>query len=243
MNATATTYTADQGFAALAALKAATAKYDAAPLKDCRGYYPYRADSEVAADYYAAVQKLAEVADYFFATLTGFKALNECLDAQGHGYRPTFREEGGNDRETVFLAETYDYLAETRDLPLRAYRPSKAPPAKLTLASIKAELGTLRDEARREARSIDARFFRSSGTEVRFGGDEDVDYCFVGEWNGTLKHLKGLAEDCRSRGGKIVSLSGYWLCGEGLRDDFDRTDCEWELNLTVDDILNIGKKG
>ncbi len=241
MNATATTYTADQGFAALAALKAATAKYDAAPLKDCRGYYPYRADSEVAADYYAAVQKLAEVADYFFAALSGFKTLNECLAAQGHGYRPTFREEGGKEREVVFLAETYDYLAETRDLPLRAYRPEKAQKPALTLASIKAELRTLRDEARREARSIDARFFRSSGTEVRFGGDEDVDYCFVGEWDGTLKQLKSLAEDCRSRGGKIVSLSGHWKCGENLEDIFDPTDCEWEVNLSPEEILAIGR--
>ena len=34
-------------------------------------------------------------------------------------------------------------------------------------------------------------------------------------------------------------VSGYWLCGEDLRDDFDRTDCEWDFCLTVDEILNI----
>ena len=229
MNAT---YTAEQAFAALEAYKSAKDKY--------RHFGHERLVSESLVD---AANRLHEITNHFFAKLTGFKTLHECLDAQSHGYRPTFREEGGKDRETVFLAETYDYLAETRDLPLRAYRPEKAKPQALTLQSLKAKLKHLRDEARRDTKSIDARFFRSSGTEVRFGGDADADYCFVGEWNGTLKQLKSLAEDCRSRGGKIVSLSGYWLCGEDLRDDFDRTDCEWFVDLTVDEILNIGKKG
>lgn len=126
MNATATTYTADQAFAALAALKSAKAKYDAIASKDGLGGYRHCPDAKVAAEYHAAGQRLFEVADYFFATLTGFKTLNECLEAQANGYRPTFREDGGKDRETVFLAETYDYLAETRGLPLRAYRPEQA---------------------------------------------------------------------------------------------------------------------
>lgn len=214
MNTTATTYTIDQAFAALEFIN-----------------NPH--------ENYAYGKHLFEIANYFYAKLTGFKTLEECLAAQRHGYRPTFNEDGGKNRETVFLAEVYDLVAEARGLALRGYRPQQAKPPALTLQGVKATVARLRREARRECRSIDARFFRSSGTEVRFGGDEDVDYCFAGEWNGTLKQLKSLARDCRSRGGKIVSLSGYWLCGEDLRDDFDRTDCEWELTLTVDEILNI----
>jgi hypothetical protein len=234
VNATATSYTVDQAFAALEALKVAKDRVDS-----ISGYCPDRSISQA---YHAAGVYLVEIADYFFAKLTGFTSLSDCLSAQSHGYRPTFREEGGKDRETVFLAEVYDYIAECRGLPLRAYRPQRAKPVALTLQSLKAKLKHLRGEARRDTKSIDARFFRSSGTEVRFGGDADVDYCFVGEWNGTLKQLKSLAEECRSRGGKIVSLSGHWKCGDNLEDIFDPTDCEWEVNLTPDEILAIGKK-
>lgn len=126
MNDTATTYTIDQGFAALEAIKSAKAKYDAIASREAVGGFRHCPDAAVAAAYHEAGQKLFEVADYFFAALTGFKTLNECLEDQGHGYRPTFREAGGKDLETVFLAEVYDYLAETRGLPLRAYRPERA---------------------------------------------------------------------------------------------------------------------
>ena len=231
MNDTTISYNVDQAFAALEAYKSAKDKY--------RHFGHERLVSESLVD---AANRLYEITNYFFATLTGFKTLNDCLDAQGHGYRPTFREDGGKDRETVFLAEVYDLVAEARGLALRAYRPQRAKQPVLTLQSLKAKLKHLRDEARRDTKSIDARFFRSSGTEVRFGGDADVDYCFVGEWDGTLKQLKSLAEDCRSRGGKIVSLSGHWKCGDNLEDIFDPTDCEWEVNLTPDEILAIGKK-
>jgi hypothetical protein len=234
VNATATIYTVDQAFAALEAYKSAKDKY-------CQ----FGHECLVSESLVDSANRLYEITNYFFAKLTGFKTLHECLEAQSHSYRPTFREEGGKDRETVFLAEVYDYVAECRGLALRAYRPQQAKPEPkpaLTLQSLKAKLKHLRDEARRDANSIDARFFRSSGTEVRFGGDADVDYCFVGEWDGTLKQLKSLAEDCRSRGGKIVSLSGHWKCGDNLEDIFDPTDCEWEVNLTPDEILNIGKK-
>lgn len=234
MNATATSYNVDQAFAALEAYKSAKDKY--------RQFGHERLVSESLVD---AANRLYEITNYFFAKLTGFKTLHECLDAQSHGYRPTFREDGGKDRETVFLAEVYDLVAECRGLALRAYRPEQAKPeAKpaLTLQSLRAKLKHLRDEARRDTKSIDARFFRSSGIEVRFGGDADVDYCFVGEWNGTLKQLKSLAEDCQSQGGKTVSLSGYWLCGDNLEDTFDPTDCEWDVTLTVEEILAIGKK-
>jgi len=243
VNATITSYTVDQAFSALDALKAIKPKHDT--ISSFRDGFVFCPDAQVSAAYQAAAKRLFEVANYFYATSTGFKSLNDCLDAQGHGYRPTFNEEGGRDRETVFLAEVYDLVAEARGLPLRAYRPQQAKPEPkpaLTLQSLKANLKHLRDEARRDAKSIDARFFRSSGTEVRFGGDADVDYCFVGEWNGTLKQLKSLAEDCQSRGGKIVSLSGHWKCGDNLEDIFDPTDCEWEVNLTPDEILAIGKR-
>ncbi len=239
---TATSYTAAQGFAALAAIKSAKAKYDAIASRDAVGGFRHCPDAKVAAEYHSAGQKLFEVADYFFATLTGFKTLNECLDAQGHGYRPTFREEGGKDAEVVFLAEVYDYLAETRGLPLRAYRPEQAVPAKLTLASIKAKLRDLREEAHRETRSIDAKYFRSSGHEVRLGGGPDGYYEYGGAWDGTLKDLKDHAERCRSKGGDTVDIGGQWLCGNDLNDTFDPTDCEWFVSLTVDEILGIGRK-
>jgi hypothetical protein len=240
MNDTATSYTVDQAFAALEAIKVSKAKYDAVTTQASPLYYRYCPDGRISDAYHADGKHLFEVADFFYAKLTGFKSLNECLAAQGHGYRPTFNEDGGKDRETVFLAEVYDLVADARGLALRAYRPQQAKRPALTLQGVKATVARLRREARRECRSIDARFFRSSGTEVRFGGDEDVDYCFVGEWNGTLKQLKSLAKDCRSRGGKIVSLSGHWKCGDDLKDIFDPTDCEWNLDLQVSDILKIG---
>lgn len=243
MNATETTYTVDQAFAALAAIKSAKAKYDAISSKDAFGGFRHCPDRKVAAEYHEAGQKLFEVADYFFATLTGFKTLNECLDAQGHGYRPTFREEGGKNAEVVFLAEVYDYLCETRGLPLRAYRPERGETKpKLTLASIKAKLRDLREEAQAETRSIDAKYFRSSGNEVRLGGGSDNYYEYGGAWDGTLKDLKSHAERCRSHGGDTVHIGGQWLCGNDLEDTFDPTDCEWNLSLSVDEILGIGKK-
>jgi hypothetical protein len=242
VNATATTYTAAQGFAALEAIKSAKAKYDAIAYREAVGGFRHCPDAAVAAAYHEAGQKLFEVADYFFATLTGFKTLNECLDAQEHGYRPSFYEAFGKDLETVFLAEVYDYLAETRGLPQRAYRPQRAKPTKLTVAAIKAKLRDLREEAHRNTRSIDAKYFRSSGIEVRLGGGPNDYYEYGGAWDGTLKDLRDHAERCRSNGGDTVTLGGQWLFGNDLKDTFDPTDCEWFVELKVDEILSIGKK-
>ena len=318
MNATATSYTVDHAFAALDALKAIKPKHDA--ISSFRNGFVFCPDAQVSAAYAAAGKRLFEVANYFYATSTGFKTLNDCLDAQGHGYRPTFREEGGKNRETVFLAEVYDLIAEARGLALRAYRPEQHPkplpagipaisacvrghygrrpagaaadwivslasegrlveaiksaqriaandrdydsncrewfrnacdalsnaydadkPEKLTLQWVKDRVASLRDIAHDQARPLKARFLRSSGNEVRLSGDNEY-YEYHGDWNGTLKDLKYHAETCKANGGNSVFVSGYWLCGENLRDDFDRTDCEWNLCLTPDEILNIGKK-
>jgi hypothetical protein len=322
VNATAISYTVDQAFSALDALKAIKPKHDA--ISSFRGGFVFCPDDQVSAAYQAAGKRLFEVANYFYATLTGFKTLNECLDAQGHGYRPTFNEDGGKDRETVFLAEVYDLVAEARGLALRAYRPQQHPkplpaglpaispcvrnhygrrpagaaadwivslasegrlvdaiksaqriaandrdydnncrewfrnacdallnaydadkPEKLTLQWVKDRVASLRDIAHDEARPLKARFLRSSGNEVRLsdgkGGTEHY-YEYSGEWDGTLKDLKRHAERCKAKGGDSVFVSGYWLCGEDLRDDFDRTDCEWNLCLTPEEILAIGKR-
>ena len=322
MNATAISYTVDQAFSALDALKAIKPKHDS--ISSFRGGFVFCSDAQVSAAYLAAGKRLFEVANYFYATLTGFKTLNECLDAQGHGYRPTFNEDGGKDRETVFLAEVYDLVAEARGLALRAYRPQQHPkplpaglpaispcvrnhygrrpagaaadwivslasegrlvdaiksaqriaandrdydnncrewfrnacdallnaydadkPEKLTLQWVKDRVASLRDIAHDEARPLKARFLRSSGNEVRLsdgkGGTEHY-YEYSGEWDGTLKDLKRHAERCKAKGGDSVFVSGYWLCGEDLRDDFDRTDCEWNLCLTPEEILAIGKR-
>jgi hypothetical protein len=315
VNATATTYTVGQAFAALDAFKAIKPKHDA--ISSFRHGFVFCPDAQVSAAYQAAAKRLFEVANYFYATSTGFKTLNECLDAQGHGYRPTFNEDGGKDRETVFLAEVYDLVAEARGLALRAYRPQQHPkplpaglpaipacvrghygrrpagaaadwivslasegrlvdaiksaqriaandrdydnncrewfrnacdalhnaydadkPEKLTLQWVKDRVASLRDIAHDEARYLKARFLRSSGNEVRLTGDNNY-YEYSGEWDGTLKDLKRHAEYCKAKGGNSVFVSGYWLCGEDLRDDFDRTDCEWDFCLTVDEILNI----
>ena len=315
MNDTATSYTVDQAFAALEAFRAIKPKHDA--ISSFRDGFVYCPDAQVSAAYQAAAKRLFEVANYFYAKSTGFKTLNECLDAQGNGYRPTFRENGGEDRETVFLAEVYDLVAEARGLALRAYRPEQHPkplpagipaipacvrdhygrrpagaaadwivslasegrlvdaiksaqriaandrdydnncrewfrnacdallnaydadkPEKLTIQWVKDRVASLRDIAHDQARPLKARFLRSSGNEVRLTGDNNY-YEYTGEWNGTLKDLKHHAEYCKSKGGNLVFVSGYWLCGEDLRDDFDRTDCEWDLCLTVDEILNI----
>jgi hypothetical protein len=315
VNTTATNYTVDQAFAALDALKAIKPKHDA--ISSFRHGFVFCPEAQVSAAYQAAAKRLFEVANYFYATSTGFKTLNECLDAQGHGYRPTFNEDGGKDRETVFLAEVYDLVAEARGLALRAYRPQQHPqplpaglpaipacvrghygrrpagaaadwivslasegrlvdaiksaqriaandrdydnncrewfrnacdalhnaydadkPEKLTLQWVKDRVASLRDIAHDEARPLKARFLRSSGNEVRLTGDNNY-YEYSGEWDGTLKDLKRHAEYCKAKGGNSVFVSGYWLCGEDLRDDFDRTDCEWDFCLTVDEILNI----
>jgi hypothetical protein len=322
VNATATAYTADQGFAALEAIKAAKAAYDAIASRDGVGGFRYCPDAKVAAAYHEAGQKLFEVADYFFATLTGFKTLNDCLEAQGHGYRPTFREEGGKNREVAFLAETYDYLAETRGLPLRAYRPEQGSlpagvpaipecvrkdigrnsaataadtvvrlaaegrvaeaaifairraddsrpstedcrqwfwkaadslklrldsdrPAVLTFAWIKERCKQLREIAHAEAKTLDATFVRSRGYEVRCYSSTGGFYHSSGPggWDGTLKSLKDDALWCREKGGDHVDIGGGFDCCEEFSGDYEPTDCEWNLSLTVDDILNIGKKG
>jgi hypothetical protein len=60
-------------------------------------------------------------ADVLFAKNTGFKTLNDCLSAQADGYRPSFYEK--HNSEIKFLADAYDYVAELRGLPMRAYRP------------------------------------------------------------------------------------------------------------------------
>ena len=319
MNATAISYTVDQAFAALEALKATKANHDAISSRQRDGFI-FCPDAQVSAAYHAAGKRLFEVANYFYANLTGFKTLNECLDAQGHGYRPTFNEDGGKDRETVFLAEVYDLVAEARGLALRAYRPQQHPkplpaglpaispcvrnhygrrpagaaadwivslasdgrlvdaiksaqriaandrdydnncrewfrnagdallnaydadkPEKLSLQWIKDRLANLRDIAHAQAKTLGVRFLRSSGNEVRLGGDNGY-YEYHGDWNGTLKDLKYHAEHCKANGGNSVVVSGYWLYGEDLRDDFDRTYCEWDLCLTPDEILAIGKR-
>lgn len=246
MNATATSYTVDQAFAALEALKATKAKHDAISWRQRDGFI-FCPDAQVSAAYAAAGRRLFEVADYLFAKLTGFKTLNECLDAQGHGYRPTFREDGGRDRETVFLAEVYDLVAECRGLPLRAYRPQQAKPeAKpaLTLQSLKDSLRTLRDEAH-PGRIKGYPYVRSGGNEFRLGGDNGTlggYYEYYGSWNGTLKELKDAAVRCREKGGDTVSIGGQWLCCDCLDGDYEPTDCDWNINLTVDEILAIGKK-
>ena len=317
MNNTATTYTAQHAFEALDAIKAAKAKYDAICSPACVGGFRYCPDSKISQAYHAAGRRLFEVADFFFAKLTGFKTLQDCLEAQGHGYRPTFREDYGNDLEVEFLAETYDYLAECRGLPLRAYRPERRPlpvgvpaipecvrnhdgrrpagaaadnlarlsregklieaikcatrlagdkqhypiecrdwfskaadsllnsldadkPGVLTLQWIKDRLSDLRDIAHDQAKTLDVRFLRSSGHEVRLGGGDYYEYS--GGWNGTLKDLKSHAERCQSKGGDTVNVGGQWLCADSLEDTFDPTDCEWNLSLTVDEILGIGKK-
>ena len=192
-----------------------------------------------------SAESLFEIADNFFRTLTGFTSLDDCLNAQGHGYRPTFREEGSSDNETAFLADAYDYVAELRDLPLRAYRPERAVKPPLTLGWIKDTLKARRDAARRDTREIEARFFRSSGNEAYLRADDGSSdgHCeYVGDWNGTLKSLRDLAERCLRNGGTTVSLQGCWKCGEDLRDEFDPTDCEWVLDLSAKEILAIGKQ-
>ncbi len=202
-------------------------------------------NQQLRASYAAATNLLNDHLDRLVGQETGFGgSFNDLVEAQRkNGYRPSFYEK--SNPAVAVLADAYDFVATLWGLPLTSFRPEQAKPEPkpaLTLQSLKAKLKHLRGEARRDTKSIDARFFRSSGTEVRFGGDADVDYCFVGEWDGTLKQLKSLAEDCRSRGGKIVSLSGHWKCGDNLEDIFDPTDCEWEVNLTPDEILAIGKK-
>ena len=127
MNATAISYTVDQAFEALEAIKATKAEHDSISYPRWDGFV-FCPDAQVSAAYHAAGKRLFEIANYFFAKSTGFSTLNECLEAQGHGYRPTFREDGGKDRETVFLAEVYDLIAECRGHALRAYRPEQAKP-------------------------------------------------------------------------------------------------------------------
>lgn len=147
MNATATSYTVDQAFAALEELKATKAKHDAISSRQRDGFI-FCPDAQVSAAYAAAGRRLFEVADHFFAKLTGFKTLNDCLDAQGHGYRPTFREDGGRDRETAFLAEVYDLVAECRGLPLRAYRPEQAKPEPTLPAGLPPLPACIKDDRR-----------------------------------------------------------------------------------------------
>ena len=65
--------------------------------------------------------------DTIVAARSTFKALDDLLAAQGHGYRPTIREAFGADADAVALAEAYDSAAEARGLPLRAYRPERQP--------------------------------------------------------------------------------------------------------------------
>jgi hypothetical protein len=144
VNDTATNYTVDQAFAALEALKATKAKHDAISSRQRDGFI-FCPDAQVSAAYAAAGRRLFEVADYLYAKLTGFKTLNECLDAQANGYRPTFREDGGRNRETVFLAEVYDLVAEARGLALRAYRPEQAKPLPAGLQPLPA---CIRDDKR-----------------------------------------------------------------------------------------------
>jgi hypothetical protein len=168
--------------------------------------------------------------------------LNDCLDAQGHGYRPTFRENGGKDRETVFLSEVYDLVAEARGLPLRAYRPQQAKPVAPTLQSIKAELRTLREEAH-PGRVKGYPYVRSGGNEIRLIGSEGGFYEYWGSWDGTLKELKDGAVRCRDRGGDTVSVGGRWLCCDCIDGDYEPCDgTDWGVSLSVDEILAIGKK-
>jgi len=242
---TATSYSAAQGFKALRDFRSAAEAYDSVREPIWNGTATFCPSAEIGRKYTEASENLIQIADFFFAKLSGFTGVIDCLNAQDHGYRPTFHEEGSSDNETAFLAETYDYLAERRGADLRGYRPERAVKPALTLGWIKDTLKARRDAARRDAREIEARFFRSSGNEVYLRSDDGSSdgYCeCVGDWNGTLKALRDLAERCIRNGGTTVSLQGVWKCGEDLRDDFDPTDCEWVLDLSAKEVLAIGSK-
>lgn len=121
MNATETTYTVDQGFAALRLA-----------VQLCReiaseDFYDQGNTREKLRDAHA---RLYAVADQFFKSHTGFDGLEHVLSAsRENGYTPTFHEEYGNNRVNSFLAETFDYAAELRGLRARGYRPERSPSA------------------------------------------------------------------------------------------------------------------
>ena len=114
-------------------------------------------------------------------------------------------------------------------------------PANLTLQWIRDRLRDLRDISSVERSGIDAKFFRSSGNEIRLCKTEGDYYEYFGGWNGSIKQLKEAAEHCRQNGGDSVYIGGHWLCGDSFDGDFEPTDCEWGLSLSVDDILCDGR--
>lgn len=165
------------------------------------------------------------------------------LAQESNGYRPTFRE-AGNEAIAV-LADAYDICAAARGLEA-SYRPECVRnheadrPERLTLQWIKDRLRDLRDISSVQKAGIDAKFFRSSGNEIRLGKTDGDYYEYFGGWDGTLKQLKEAAEHCRQNGGDSVYVGGHWLCGDSFDGDFEPTDCEWGLSLTVDDVLGAG---
>jgi len=121
VNATETTYTVDQGFAAL------RLAIDLCREIASEDYYDQGGTREKLRDAHA---RLYAVADQFFKSNTGFDGLEHVISAsRENGYTPTFHEEYGNDRVNSFLAEAFDYVAEIRGLPFRGYRPERSPSA------------------------------------------------------------------------------------------------------------------
>lgn len=199
-------------------------------------------------DYTEAASRLTILLDRLVADHTGFGGtFLDLVEAQKkHGYRPTFRE-AGNEAVAV-LADVYDYCASARGLE-PSYRPDRVDssepkgdrPATLTLQGIKERLRDLRDATLADRDTIDAAFFRSSGNEIRLSKADGDYYEYYGGWKGTIKGLKDAAERCRQKGGDTVYVGGHWLCGYALDGDFEPTECEWGISLTVEEILAIGR--
>lgn len=202
----------------------------------------YKTLKSASKDFTEAASRLTAILDRLVVENTGFGGtFLDLVDAQkNHGYRPTFRE-SGNEAVAV-LAEVYDYCAAARGLEA-SYRPECVRnheadrPETLTLKWIKGRLRDLRDASSDERASIDAKFFRSSGDEIRLSSTEGDYYEYFGGWDGTLKQLKQAAAHCRQNGGESVYIGGYWLCGDSFYGEFEPTDCEWGLSLSVDEIL------
>ncbi len=122
MNATATTYTADQGLAALELSIALNHQIATEAFYDQGGTRKKLVEAH---------SSLYAIADQFFKSNTGFDSLDAALSASAvHGYRPTFHENYGEDKANTFLAEVFDYAAELRGLAVRGYRPSRSPSSK-----------------------------------------------------------------------------------------------------------------
>lgn len=204
-------------------------------------------NQELRFSYAAATNLLNDHLDRLVAQETGFGgSFTDLVEAQRkNGYRPSFYEK--DNPAVAVLADAYDFVATLWGLPLTSYRPEQVKPeAKpaLTLQSLKDSLRTLRDEAH-PGRIKGYPYVRSGGNEFRLGGDNGTlggYYEFYGSWNGTLKELKDAAVRCREKGGDTVSIGGQWLCCDCLDGDYEPTDCDWNIDLPVDEILAIGKK-